>query len=146
MAWKQLGCITDLRVIKLPVFRDQRGMLVPVALLKVAPFPVVRLFWVTDVPAGTNRGGHAHIACRQLIFCVTGHVRVEISDGTEERSFELAPGHGVDVLPGLFASEVYRDPGTVLLVLCDRVFEADDYLDDIDAVRAFRATREAPHR
>src|SRR5262249_31521843 len=129
----------QLRALSLPQYKDARGTLVPVELASIVPFQVVRLFWISHVPVGISRGGHAHKACRQFMICVAGRIHLEVSDCDDSRGFELRPGQALDVPPALFASETYLEIGSTLLVLCNRPFEADDYLDDIDALREYRS-------
>jgi hypothetical protein len=42
------------------------------------PFVPKRLYWLSDVPLGGERGHHAHKALTQLICVLTGSVEVEI--------------------------------------------------------------------
>lgn len=50
-------------------YADARGTL---SLIDPLPFDPKRVFWISDVPNGEKRGGHAHPSCRQLIQCVAG--------------------------------------------------------------------------
>ena len=133
-----LPTIAALQKITLQSFRDPRGVLVPVDLAQVVPFPVARVFWVYDVPVGTSRGGHAHKICQQFLVCMTGSVTVQIFDGAAERSVPLAAGDALYVPPGIFAAEEYGSPDAVLLVFCDRPYEPADYLTDRAAFLAYR--------
>ncbi len=43
----------------------------------------------------------------------------------------MTRGEFINLGPGIFATETFLvDEGSILLVLCDRPFEADDYVDD----------------
>lgn len=130
--------VTGLAVIDLPMFRDARGVLVPVEFEKVVPFVVRRLFWVSEVPLGGVRGGHAHKRCHQFLICMSGLVAVEIYDGNSERIIEIALGQALHIKPSLFSTERFPKEGGLLAVLCDRPYEADDYLPDRDATLKFR--------
>jgi dTDP-4-dehydrorhamnose 3,5-epimerase-like enzyme len=130
--------VDNLYALSLPLYNDARGTLVPLEFASEVPFPVVRLFWISQVPAGVTRGGHAHKVCRQFMICVAGRVHVEVSDCVSSRGFELRPGQALNVPPALFASETYLEAGSTLLVLCDRPFEVDDYLDGIGALEEYR--------
>ncbi len=130
--------VRDLTVIELKHFRDDRGLLVPVELSQVVPFPVKRLFWISDVPVGGVRGAHAHKHCQQFMICVTGKLSVETFDGTSERSLQLTAGQALHIPPGIFAAELFAESGSTLLVLCDRPYEPDDYLMQRDALVQFR--------
>jgi dTDP-4-dehydrorhamnose 3,5-epimerase-like enzyme len=123
--------------------RDARGTLVALDLPSAVPFAVVRAFWVFDVPAGTARGAHAHKLCRQFLVCVSGSVAVEVFDGSAEGSITLGAGEALYVPPGIFATERYLAPGSVLMVFCDRPYEPADYLTDRAAFIAYRRELEA---
>ena len=133
-----LPTVEGLVPASLPSFRDERGVLVPVELERVVPFPVRRVFWVCDVPAGASRGGHAHKACQQFLVCVAGVLTIEVYDGAAERRVALVAGDALHVPPGIFAAERYDAAGTVLMVFCDRPYDPADYLADRAVFRAHR--------
>jgi dTDP-4-dehydrorhamnose 3,5-epimerase-like enzyme len=133
-----LFSVTAMEVDTFPTMRDQRGTLTVVELGGIVPFTVVRLFFVIGVPTGTTRGQHGHYRCNQYFLCQGGRVQTVVSDGTEERTFILEPGQGLLVPPGIFASETYLEPHTILQVLCDRPYEKDDYIHTVDELRAWR--------
>ena len=123
--------LSDIKIDHLPKFSDARGNLVVAEFCNYVPFPVVRLFYIHDVPINTIRGKHAHRRCRQYMICQTGRVIVEATDGTQTRKIELCSGQAVLIECGIFTSETYVDRDTVLLVLCDRPYEKDDYIESI---------------
>ena len=65
------------------------------------------------------------------MICQTGRVIVEATDGTQTRKIELCSGQAVLIECGIFTSETYVDRDTVLLVLCDRPYDRDDYIESI---------------
>lgn len=132
------GDLNAVTLVRHRTFRDSRGALVPIELASALPFIPARLFFVHDVPAGQMRGAHAHKSCFQYLLAVTGVVEVEVSDGVETRLFSLESGDGLLIAPGLWASERYVTEDSVLLVLCDRPYEAEDYIHTLDDLRAFR--------
>lgn len=131
--------VADMAVDTLPTMRDARGDLTVVDLAAHLPFAVVRLFFVTNVPAGIVRGQHGHYRCSQYFLCQAGRLQAAVSDGTEEQVFVLKAGQGLLVRPGIFASETYLEAGTILQVLCDRPYEKDDYIHDMNELRAWRS-------
>ena len=140
----KLPTVDGLEPLQLRCFRDERGALVPFDVAIVVPFPVVRVFWVYDVPARSSRGAHAHKECHQFLICVVGSVTVDVFDGSSARSITLAEGQALHIPPGIFATERYETPGSVLMVFCDRPYETADYLNDRAAFVAYR--REAERR
>ena len=136
-----LPTIENVRIETLPGSRDSRGTLTVVEFAKIVPFAVVRLFYVSDVPAGLSRGGHAHYRCRQYMICQRGRLGISLADGTRERSLELSAGQAILIEPGIFATQTYLDEDSVLLVLCDYPYEAEDYIHGMDAFVKYRRER-----
>jgi UDP-2-acetamido-3-amino-2,3-dideoxy-glucuronate N-acetyltransferase len=124
------GPLRDLAVGRAAFFDDERGGLGVIDVIKYAPFSPVRLFWISDVPEGRFRGGHAHKLCSQFMICMSGSIRVDAFDGMTRRSITLTRGNFINVVPGIYASETFLVERSILLVLCDRPFEAEDYIDD----------------
>jgi dTDP-4-dehydrorhamnose 3,5-epimerase-like enzyme len=106
---------------------DERGVLREVD-FEALPFPVRRMFWVTDVPAGTQRGGHRHRVGQQVFFCVTGAVEVELRRGDVRAVVVLTPGSGaLCIAAGVWASQRYLTEGSALLVLASEPFDPANY-------------------
>jgi dTDP-4-dehydrorhamnose 3,5-epimerase-like enzyme len=134
----KLPTVDSLVLLQLRCFRDDRGALVPLDVATVVPFSIVRIFWVYDVPANSSRGSHAHKECHQFLVCMVGSVDVDLFDGSSERTIALAEGQGLHVPPGIFATERYATPGSILIVFCDRPYETADYLTDRAVFIAYR--------
>jgi dTDP-4-dehydrorhamnose 3,5-epimerase-like enzyme len=124
--------LDDIKVDDLPEFREARGSLVVAELSAYVPFEVVRIFYVRDVPVNVTRGMHAHRECRQYMICQAGRVLIEATDGKQTRQIELRAGQAVLMESGIFYSERYLDRETVLLVLCDKPYDVNDYIDSMD--------------
>jgi dTDP-4-dehydrorhamnose 3,5-epimerase-like enzyme len=131
----QLSAKTD----TLPTMQDARGSLTVAELNQFVPFAVTRIFYVRDVPRGTMRGGHAHYKCSQYMICQSGRLSITLTDGAKEQTVALSPGEGLFVAPGIFASETYVDASSVMLVLCDRPYEKEDYIHTMEEYRKYRA-------
>ncbi len=135
--------IDDLKPLSLQLFRDQRGVLVPIELPQTIPFRVARFFWIFDVPTGATRGSHGHKACHQYLVCAAGSLRVDAFDGLAECSIALTAGQALHIPPAIFSTERFEASGSVLMVFCDRPFEPDDYLTDPAALIEFRQAADA---
>jgi hypothetical protein len=118
-------------------YTDDRGTLVPI---ESFPFRVARIFYIHGIPAGVERGGHGHKRCQQFLVCQTGTMKFVVSDGISERTFELAEGYGIFLPVGIYSTMTPIEPGTVLLAICDRPYEAQDYLRNLDELRLFRTS------
>jgi dTDP-4-dehydrorhamnose 3,5-epimerase-like enzyme len=124
--------VSNLKIDHLLEFSDVRGRLVVAEFSKFVPFAVVRLFYIHGVPANTTRGNHAHRQCRQYMICQSGRVFIEATDATRTRRIELKPGQAVLIEPGIFTSLTFADRETTLLVLCDRPYESNDYIQTME--------------
>lgn len=105
---------------------DARGRLSVVEGAEV-PFPIRRVFFVADVVAGGERGGHAHRELHQFIVCQTGSLTVAVDDGREAVNVVLKPGEGLHIPPMLWAVEKDFAAGTVYLVLASHPYDERDY-------------------
>lgn len=122
--------IADVVAIDLPSHVRDDGVLVVAEGATHVPFAVARLFTV-QAPAGAIRGQHAHRHCAQFMICVSGAVDFSVDDGIDRRTFALDRGDAaLFVPPMLWQSVTFRAPQSVLIGLCDRPYEEDDYIRD----------------
>lgn len=66
--------LTDDLLFRFSTHADERGTLVVAdALLgPTLPFAAKRVFWITHIPIGAERGGHAHRTCHEALVAVKG--------------------------------------------------------------------------
>ena len=81
--------ITDCKLIDLPRVQDPRGNLTFIEQNNHVPFETKRVYFLYDVPGGSDRVAHAHKKLQQLIIAVSGSFSVDLSDGHRERRFTL---------------------------------------------------------
>ena len=128
------------RTINLPRHARADGEVVVAEAAFHVPFRIERMFTLT-APAGAERGRHAHRKCSQFMVCVSGAVDIVCDDGTGQKSFVLDRGDlALLVPPGLWNTVHFRQSGSVLVVLCDRLYEADDYIRDYAEFLTFRGS------
>jgi UDP-2-acetamido-3-amino-2,3-dideoxy-glucuronate N-acetyltransferase len=97
------------------------------------PFSPARIFFVTDVPKNTSRGAHAHIACHQILFVVTGSLNCKIIDRKGERISFLSPDTGfIHLPPGTWAEQFDFEVGTVMGCLASEPYDSADYIHQLD--------------
>ena len=119
--------------IELPVVADPQGNLAFAEAETHVPFPIARAFYVYGVPAGAARGGHAHLALEQAIFCLFGKLEMTVDDGTGRQTHLLDdPRRGLYLPPMVWHDIGGFGPGTVYLVLASSAFEEADYIRDYD--------------
>jgi UDP-2-acetamido-3-amino-2,3-dideoxy-glucuronate N-acetyltransferase len=94
---------------------------------------------VLRAPVGARRGQHAHRLCSQFMICVSGKVDVFCDDGRDQRTFTLDRSNvALLVPPTIWSTVIFRDKGSVLAVLCDRLYEEGDYIRDSISFLAYR--------
>jgi hypothetical protein len=75
------------------------------------------------------------------MICLTGAVNIVCQDGTKQKTFVLDRRDlALLVPPGLWNTVEFRQTGSVLVVLCDRLYEADDYIRDYNQFLSFRGS------
>ena len=61
------------------------------------PFDIKRIYYIHGAPKGTHRGGHAHKALRQVLWCPYGSIRIRLDNGREKADVLLdSPDKGPD--------------------------------------------------
>ena len=133
--------INDCRLLQLPKEEDPRGSLSYIYSNEHVPFEIRRVFYIYDVPAGKDRGAHAHRECWQFIIAASGALEVYLSDGTTERVVTLnRPYQGLIVPPGIWAHEQEFTTGALCLVLASHPYREDDYIRDYEEYLRYRKT------
>lgn len=97
------------------------------------PFEIKRIYYIHGVPDKSQRGGHAHIALQQILFCPHGKIEIILDDGQEKASVLLDdPGKGLIIGPGLWRDMVWHQANSVLCVAASEYYDAKDYIRDYD--------------
>ena len=72
----------EIKIVRIPKIEDPRGNL-SVIEHEVVPFDIKRVYYLYDVPAGAERGGHAHKKLQQFLVALAGSFDVVLNDGKE---------------------------------------------------------------
>lgn len=117
--------------IQLPQNVDGRGALTFLEGDVHIPFPVKRVFWISNVPEGQTRGGHAHWTCHEAVFAVSGKFEIELDDGERRATVVVDdPARGITVPAGVWCELRRFAPGTVCLVMASQEYDASGYALD----------------
>jgi len=123
-------------MIELPQYVDTRGCLTYLEGLKDIPFDVKRVFWITDVPEGGMRGGHAHWTCHEVVFPVKGSFEIEVDDGEVCRTFAMSDAKtGILIPAGVWCELRHFAEGTVCVVMASEPYDAIGYANERAAWR-----------
>lgn len=118
-------------IINLPRFLDHRGNLSVVENLQEAPFPIVRTYWIYDVPGGEAREGHAYHRNTELIIALSGSFDVVTDNGETESVFHLNRSYyGLLIPAGVWRTLTDFSTNSVALILASTPYDPDDYITD----------------
>ena len=137
--------LDKIEIVECQDISDIRGGLFVFTLDPIVPFEVKRIFYVYDVPVNAVRGRHGHYRCHQFMICQKGRVLVTMANGLATRNIELQSGQAILIEPLIFAEQTYLEPDSILLVLCDRPYEEDDYILDVETLKAHVAAPGHPN-
>lgn len=117
--------------IALPKVEDNRGNLTYVNGAQHVPFSLGRIYYLYDVPAGGQRGGHGHKRLEQVIVAVAGSFDVILDDGKRRDTFPLnRPYEGLYVAPMVWRELANFSSGAVCLVIASEIYDEGDYIRD----------------
>lgn len=121
--------LTDCKIIDLPRIQDPRGNLTFVESSKQIPFDIRRVYYLYDVPGGSERGGHAHKALHQLMIAMSGSFDIVLDDGLNKRRIHLNRSYqGLYIPPMMWRELDNFSSGSVCMVLASEYFTESDYL------------------
>ena len=120
-------------VIELPKINDPRGNLTFIEGGRHIPFDIRRVYYLYDVPAGAERGGHAHKALHQLIIAVSGSFDIQLDDGRSIKKISLNRSYdGLYVCPMIWREIDNFSSGAVCMVLASDFYDEQDYYRNYD--------------
>ena len=129
----------EIKIINIPKIEDPRGNL-SVIEKEVVPFEIKRVYYLYDVPAGAERGGHAHKKLQQFLVALSGSFDVILNDGKEEKIVTLnKPFEGLLITNGIWRELKNFSSGAVCLVVASDVFEEADYIREFNEFLAISA-------
>lgn len=123
--------LNDCKMIDLPKIHDPRGNLTFIEGGSHVPFDIQRVYYLYDVPGGSERGGHAHKALHQLIIAMSGSFDVLLDDGMEKKRVHLNRSYnGLYVCPMIWRELDNFSSGAVCMVLASNKYSESDYYRD----------------
>lgn len=129
----KFSSLDDVRIVELDCHDDSNGKLAVIdnGDRTAIPFAVKRVFYLYDVPADSERGGHSHYRSEELIVAATGAFDVVLDDGKSQRVWHLdRPFRGLYIPRGIWRTINNFTGGAVCMVLTSTVFSESDYVRD----------------
>jgi hypothetical protein len=120
--------LNNYKLIDLPKIADTRGNLTFVEGGRHVPFDIKRIFYLYDVPGGTDRAGHALKTCHQFLIAMSGSFDVVVDDGRNKARFHLNRSYYGFYIPRMTWRELDNfSSGSVCLVLASEYYDEADY-------------------
>ena len=128
----------NIKLISIPKIEDNRGNL-SVVENDVIPFEIKRVYYLYDVPAGAERGGHAHIDQKEFLIALSGSFDVVLNDGQNQQIITLnKPYEGLLINQGIWRELNNFSSGSVCLVIASAVYDEQDYIREFDEFLKFK--------
>jgi hypothetical protein len=120
----------------LPKIPDARGNLTFIESGRHLPFEFKRVYYLYDVPGGSERGGHAHRTLHQFLIAMSGSFDVILDAGHGRQRFHLNRSYyGLYIAPMVWREIENFSSGSVCLALVSDFFSEADYIRDYDEYR-----------
>lgn len=137
--------IKDCKIVELPKIADPRGNLSFIEGGRHIPFDIKRVYYLYDVPGGSDRGSHAHKNLHQFIIAMSGSFDVVLDDGKQKHRFHLNRSYfGLYVCPMMWRDLDNFSSGAVCMVLASEHYDEADYIRDYEQFSA--AAKLLPNR
>ncbi len=126
------------RLLKFPIFKEDGGTIVVFEEgLSEITFLIKRVFNVSSEKESV-RGMHAHRLCSQILVCSSGSIEVTCDDSIHRVIYTLdKPNYGLLVPSGIWAEQKYLEHNTTMTVICDRLYESEDYISNYADFKVF---------
>jgi hypothetical protein len=129
-------------VVELSKIHNRAGNLTIIQNGEHQPFNIRRVYYLYDVPGGSERGGHAHKKLQQLIVAASGSFDVILDDGTGKKIIQLnRPYYGLLIVPGIWREIVNFSSGAICLVLASEKYDSEDYIRDYKLYREWKSLK-----
>ena len=120
------------KLIELPKIVEPRGNLTFIEGMRHVPFDVKRVYYLYDVPGGSQRAAHGHKTLHQLMIAMSGSFDVTLDDGFQKKKFHLNRSYyGLYIPPMMWRDLDNFSSGSVCMVL------ASEYDDETDYYRSY---------
>lgn len=125
--------VEDCLIIDLPKIHNESGNITVLENCKEIPFSVKRIYYLYDVPMGSERGGHGHYVLEQYIVAASGSFIFTLDDGINKKDFFLNdPSKALNIKPGIWREIRSFSSGSICLVMASHEYDESDYIRDYE--------------
>lgn len=135
--------IDDCRIFDLRTIDHANGRLTVMENLATTPINVRRVYYLYDLPAGAERGGHSHLVNRGMIIALAGSFDVVVDDGHRTKRVTLNnPAKGLLIPAGIWRTLDNFSSGSICLALASEKYDENDYVREYDEFKRLTAEKE----
>ena len=134
-----MNTIFNCDIIELKKINNRAGNISVVENDLSIPFKINRVYYIYDVPGGSDRGGHAHKTLEQYLVAVSGAFDIIIDDGRNKKSIRLdRPYIALHIKKGIWREMRNFTSGSVCMVMASLPYDNEDYIDNYKAFKKFK--------
>jgi|TARA_B110000008_G_C16683337_1_gene449665 dTDP-4-dehydrorhamnose 3,5-epimerase-like enzyme len=127
-----------IKKIKIKSYTNSSGRLMPLTFNKKFPIKTKRIFFINGKKNQT-RGEHAHKKCSQLFVPISGKFFLNIKTPDSKKKILLNYKNKTAILvpPKYWCGIKFLTKDSVIMVVCDKEYDFNDYLEDFDEYKAY---------
>jgi dTDP-4-dehydrorhamnose 3,5-epimerase-like enzyme len=134
-----VNSVFDCNIVGLEKVKNRAGNLSSVQNLNNIPFEINRVYYIYDVPGGSDRGGHAHKELEQFVIAVSGAFDVLLDDGVNKTTIRLdRPNNALHIKKGIWRETRNFTSGSICMVIASHPYDPDDYINEYENFKLYR--------
>jgi dTDP-4-dehydrorhamnose 3,5-epimerase-like enzyme len=131
--------VDDCGIVDLSKIHSDAGNITVLENNKNIPFEIKRIYYLYDVPMGSERGGHSHYDLQQYVVAVSGSFTFVLDDGKKKKEVFLnSPTKALHIKTGIWREMKDFSSGSVCLVLASNNYSESDYIREYHAFLNYR--------
>lgn len=131
--------VSDCKIVDLSKVHNNAGNITVLENNKNIPFDIKRIYYLYDVPMGSDRGGHGHYELQQYIVAASGSFTFILDDGINRQDFFLNdPSKALHIRQGIWREIKDFSSGSICLVLASHEYNESDYIRDYQEYLNYR--------
>ena len=131
--------IFNCNLVELQKIKNRAGNLSVVENSNSIPFDIARVYYIYDVPGGSDRGGHAHKDLEQYVIAVSGAFDIQLDDGKNKKTVRLdRPFLAPHIKKGIWRETRNFTSGAICMVIASHKYDREDYIHDYKDFLKFR--------
>lgn len=131
--------IFNCNLVELKKIKNRAGNLSVVENSGSMPFDIKRVYYIYDVPGGSDRGGHAHKELEQYVIAVSGAFDIQLDDGKNKKTVRLdRPYLALHIKKGIWRETRNFTSGAICMVIASHKYDYSDYIHDYDNFIKYR--------